>query len=409
MPTFFYTAKSLDGETKSGSQEAASETELAHALREQGFLLTSVRLVAAAQPLERKDWWNDISFDLGFVPLMEKMLFTRHLAVMIGAGLSVSRALEALAQQTKNKTMAKAIVRLGEDVKKGQSLGDSMVKNPKIFSELFVSMVKVGETGGNLEEILKVLAGQMEKDHELRSRVRGAMIYPAVIICAMFGIGALMMTMVVPKLTVIFKEASIDLPLTTQMIIGISDFLSAHWLLGLLFLFLLIVAVRFLVRTKQGREYFDLIFLKLPIFGEMSKKVNSARLARTLGSLIESGVPIVQGLKTVGGTLTNVQFRASLEKAAAEVQKGSPLSQTIKLYPQLYPAMVGQMVQIGEETGTMGAILAKLAEFYEEEVANLTKGLAAVIEPILMVVIGAAVGFFAISMLQPMYSMMQGM
>ncbi len=406
MPIYSYTAKSLAGEIKSGVQEAASETELAYSLREQGFILTSVK-AGLPRAAAKKDL-KDLLPDFGFVPLVEKMLFARHLAVMIGAGLSISRALEALGQQTKNATMAKTIFRLGDDVKKGQTLADSMAKSPKVFSELFINMVRVGETAGNLEEILKVLAGQMEKDNELRSRVRSAMIYPAVIITAMLGIGILMMILVVPKLTAVFKETNMDLPFTTQVVIGLSDFMAARWIWGMVFLAMAAIGIRFFVKMKKGREYYDLAILKLPIFGDISKKVNSARLARTLGSLIESGVPIVQGLQTVSGTLTNIQFRYSLQTAAVEVQKGSPLSQILKAYPQLYPPMVSQMIQIGEETGTMGTILTKLAEFYEEEVNNLTKGLSAVIEPILMVVIGVAVGFFAISMIQPMYTMMQG-
>jgi len=407
MPLYSFSAKSISGEIKVGTQEATSETELAHLLREQGFVLTSVH--GLRQPIKIRNRLIEFLPSLSYVPLSEKMIFARHLAVMIGAGLSITRALEALASQTTNKSFSKIISQVNEDVKKGQPLAESLNKYPKVFSELFVNMVKVGETGGGLEEVLKILAHQLEKEHELSSKVRSAMIYPAVIIVAMLGIGILMMTMVVPKLTQVFAEMNTQLPITTQFIISLSGFLTKHWLLGIFIIVFAFLIGRFLLKTPQGKTTFDTILLRLPIFGDISKKINAARLARTLGSLIGSSVPIVQGLQIVAGTMSNSQFRQSLNRAAEDVQKGNPLSKVIKTYPNLYPPTVNQMIEVGEETGTLGDILIKLADFYEEEVSNITKGMSAIIEPILMVVIGAAVGFFAISMIQPMYSIMSGM
>ncbi len=387
--------------------EADSEAELAHRLRDQGFILTSVQ--SPREPLKIRNRLVEFLPSFSHVALSEKMIFARHLAVMIGAGLSINRALEALASQTKNKSFSKIITQISQDVQKGQPLAESLNKYPKVFSELFVNMVKVGETGGGLEEVLKILARQLEKEHELKSKVRSAMIYPAVIVVAMFIIGILMMTLVVPKLMLIFQEMNVALPITTQFIIGLSNFLSQHWLLGIFIAIFTFMAARFSFKTKRGKMTFDLILLKLPIFGEISKKINSARLARTLGSLIESSVPIVQGLQIVAGTMSNYYFRQSLSLAAEDVQKGNPLSKIIKTYPNLYPPTVDQMIEVGEETGTLGDILIKLADFYEEEVSNITKGMSAIIEPILMIVIGVVVGFFAISMIQPMYSIMSGM
>lgn len=408
MPVFIYTAKSITGENRDGSQEAASETDLAHALREQGFVLTSVRQTEQTAAANQKFSLEDFLPSLIFIPLSEKMIFARHLSVMIGAGLAMNRALEILTLQTKNKSFSKIIKNINTGVKQGQALADSMSRYPGVFSDLFINMVRVGEAGGNLEETLKILAYQMEKDYELRSKVRSAMVYPAVIIAAMLGIGLLMMIAVVPKLTQIFREMNIELPLSTQFIIAISDFLSRYWLLGIMGLIALILALRFSAKTTTGKMYIDWTILRLPIIGEISKKINSARLARTLGALVESSVPIVQALQIISGTLGNYFFRRSLDEAASMVQKGAQLSKFVDGYPQLYPPMVGQMIVVGEETGTMGNILGKLADFYEEEVSNITKSIASIIEPALMVIIGAAVGFFAISMLQPMYSLMQG-
>ena len=396
----------MTGEVKSGSQEAGSETELAHAVREQGFILTSIHL-AGQTASSRKSLAEFLpSFD--FIPLSEKMIFARHLSIMIGAGLSMTRSLDILSLQTKNKNFSKIIRTINEDVKKGQALADSLNKYPKIFSELFVNMVRIGEASGNLEETLKMLAYQMQKHYQLKSKVKSAMIYPTIVIAAMFGIGLLMMILVVPKLTQIFTEIKMDLPLSTKMIIGFSNFLSQHWLLGIFYVVALIIAGRFMAKTASGKKYLDWTILRLPIIGDIVKKINSARLARTLGSLIESNVPIVHGLQIIVGTLGNSFFRNSLTEAASAIQKGEQLSKFINNYPRLYPPMVGQMVAVGEETGTLGAVMGKLADFYEEEVANVTKEIASIIEPVLMVVIGAAVGFFAISMIQPMYSIMQG-
>jgi len=407
MTTYSFSAKSISGEIKTGTMDAESETELAHTLREQGFILTSVQ--STREPLKTRNRLVEFLPSFNRVPLAEKMIFARHLAVMIGAGLSITRALETLASQTRNKAFSKVISQVSQDVQKGQPLAESMNKHPQIFSELFVNMVKVGETGGGLEDILKLLSHQLEKEYELNSKVRSAMIYPSVIIVFMLAIGILMMTMVVPKLMLIFQEMNADLPITTQFIISLSGFLTQQWLPSLIFVVSLVLAIRFLLKTKRGKMTFDAVLLRLPIFGDISKKINAARLARTLGSLIESSVPIVQGLQIVAGTMGNYYFRDSLVKAAEDVQKGNPLSKIIKTYPHLYPPTVNQMIEVGEETGTLGAILVKLADFYEEEVSNITKGMSAIIEPILMVVIGIAVGFFAISMIQPMYSIMSGM
>lgn len=407
MPTYTYTAKTLGGQTEKGSREAASEAELARILREEGLILTSVQLAQAAAKKGTRKFVGLFSF--GRVPLVEKMMFAEHLSVMIGAGLALTRALEALSSQTKNRLFSRALIQINEDVKRGSSFADSLAQYPKIFSELFVNMVKVGEASGNLEKVLKILAYQMKKDHEMISRVKSAMIYPMIIVLAVLAVGALMMILVVPKLTQIFREMHTELPLTTRLVIFISDWLSQHWLWGILIAALLIFVIRALARTRRGSSFIDWLILKLPVFGEISKKINSGRLALTLGSLIESGVPIVSGLQIVAGTLSNKNFSQSLKEAAGAIQKGEPFSKSLKKYPQLYPAMVNQMVEVGEETGTLGEILTKLAGFYEEEVANVTKGLASIIEPILMIIIGVVVGFFAVSMIQPMYSIMEGM
>ena len=402
MPRYFYIAKSLKGEEKTGTAEAKSERELARTLRKSGLVLIRAELEEKAK--KRK---LEISLPFfGGVSLTEKMMFTRNLQVMISAGLPLPRALTTLANQAKNKSFKKALLDIREEIVKGRSFSESLAKYPNIFSELFQSMVRVGEEAGTLEEVLKILTAQMERENELRSKIKGAMIYPAVIICAMIGIGILMLIMVVPKLAETFAELNIELPLTTKIVIGLASFLITKWYLVIIILFILIFLFWQAIKTEKGKRIIDKFTLKTPIMAPIVRKTNSAHTVRILSSLITAGVPIVRALEITSGTLGNIYYKSAMIVATEKVRKGEKLSEALKPYENIYPSLVIQMLAVGEETGETSSILAKLADFFEEEVTNATKNLVAVIEPVLMIIIGAAVGFFAISMIQPMYSML---
>ena len=264
-------------------------------------------------------------------------------------------------------------------------------------------MVESGETSGKLEKVLKLLARQMKRDHDLRSRVKGAMMYPAIIITALFGIGALMMIYVVPTLAQTIKELGVPLPITTQIIIFISDMMVNYVLWVLLALIITGVGFFRLIKTKKGKAIFDTLILKLPIFGLLIKKVNVARMTRTLSYLISSGVPIVRSLEITGSILGNTLYREALAEAAVDIQKGRQLNEILREYPNIFQPIVIQMIQVGEETGKITSMLLRVALFFEEDVNNTTKNLSTIIEPILMVIIGTIVGFFAVSMMQPIY------
>lgn len=407
MPNFLYTAKNQKGETKAGKLQATNEHELAAALRQEGLILVS----AEADDDEKKFGLDikKIIIRLGHISLVEKMMFTRHLAVMIKAGLSLNQALKTLIEQTKNPRFKRAIVKIEENIRQGKTFSESLALYSRIFNDLYINMVKVGETSGNLDEVLNNLAEQMRKDHDLISRIRGAMIYPAVIIITMIGIGILMMIMVVPKLTEVFEELNVGLPLSTRVIIAISNFLQNHLIWGLVILTAFIFLARLSLRNKSVKRALHRVYLHTPILGPLLKKINSARFARTIGSLTESGVAIVKSLEITAGTLGNIHFKESLIACGQEVQKGKDLSRSLSNYKNLYTPMVIQMVGVGEQTGNLSSILKTLAEFYEEEIDKTTKNLSSIIEPIIMIVVGAAIGFFAISMIQPMYSMMGGL
>jgi len=401
MARYFYTAKSLKGEEKSGVLETKDIHQLAQKLHEQGFIL--IKATPEGEQLKKK-----FKFPLpsSGPSLTEKMFFTRNLQVMISAGLPLPRAIETLSSQVKSKKFKLVLSNIKEEIVKGKNFSDILTRYPNIFSELFQSMVKVGEEAGTLEEVLKVLSLQMEREREIKSKVKGAMIYPAIIICAMIGIGILMMVMVVPQLAETFKELEIELPLTTKIVIGFATFLTEKWYLVIVILFVLIFLFWQILKTKSGKKLFDSFTLKFPIISPIIRNTNSAYTVRTLGSLISAGVALPKALEITSRTLGNLFYKNVLSKAAEKVRKGEKLSEALKLYENIYPLTVIQMISVGEETGETSAILSKLADFFEEEVSNATKNLTSVIEPVLMLIIGAAVGFFAVSMVQPMYSML---
>ena len=338
------------------------------------------------------------------VSIVEKMFFTRNLGVMIAAGLSLPRALEALAEESSNKKFKKIIRDINDAVIKGKSFAESLRTHEKVFGPLFINMIEVGEASGKLVLILKLLANQMKKDYTLRKRVRGAMMYPAVILIALSGIGTLMMVYVVPTLTETILGLGATLPLTTRLIIGISQFIvhDGLWLaVGIAALGF--AAWRFL-KTKYGKDFFDTWILRVPIFGALVRKYNEARFCRTLSYLLTAGVPIVRSLEITSRVLGNVQFSRAAEQASEEVQKGKELHVILAAHEAAFQPIVKQMIAVGEESGKLASMLLRLALFFEEEVADTTKNMSTIIEPILMIVIGAIVGLFAVSMLQPIYS-----
>lgn len=401
MPRYSYIAKSPSGEEKSGEIDVKNPRQLARTLKEQGFILIK------AEPI--KEGGRKMEFSLPLfdqVSLTEKLMFTRNLQVMIASGLPLPRALETLSQQTKSRKFKKTLLAIREEIIKGKNFSDCLESYPSVFSELFRNMVKVGEETGGLDEVLKILARQMEREHELKSKIRGAIMYPTVIICTMIGIGFMMLIIVVPKLSETFEELKIELPATTKLVITLGTFVAEKWYLAIF----VIIGIVFLfwmgLQTKAGKQLLDTIFLRIPIISSLVRKTNSAYTVRTLSSLIASGVPIVKSLEIVSGTLGNVYYKNAILAAAKKVRKGEKLSLALEPYQNIYPPIVIQMVQVGEETGETSSILARLADFFEEDIGNATKNLASVIEPVLMLIIGAVIGFFAISMVQPMYSML---
>ncbi len=404
MPNFFYIARDRTGQKIQGNLSASDKRTLARLLRDEGLILVKAKIGKEKSLLGRKILGKFIP-----VSLLRKQLFTKHLAVMLKAGIPLSRALHILAKGEQKGKLKNIISDLHQGIEKGNSFAKSLEKYSNTFSPMFTSMVRVGETSGRLEEVLKYLSLQMKKDYDLKRKVKGAMIYPIIILCLMIGVAIMMVVVVIPKLIKVFEEAGVILPLTTRILISVTNFLLHNGLLVGLGLGGVGIILFLFGRRKTGSKFTNRLWLILPIISGITKKVNLARFARTLSSLMKSGVPIVQSLNITALTLGNMYYRNILLESAKEVKKGTPITNSIeeqKNSNKLFPPIVTRMIAVGEETGTLDNILEDLALFYEQEVSDTMQNLSSIIEPILMVILGLGVGFMAVSIITPIYGLM---
>jgi len=403
MPLFSFRAKSYSGEIKSGSLEAKNEKDLAKTLQKEGYLLIDAELIEAT----KSPIFNfKIYLPLFGVSFADKIMFTKNLEVMVRAGVSLPRAISILGEQVKNSAFKKALNEISQRLLKGESFAETLKGYPAIFSEIYYQMIKIGEESGTLENSLQNLALQLEKDYDLRAKIKGALLYPAVIVSFMVLVGIAMVVYVVPKLAQIFKDLNVELPATTKFIINFSEFLASKFYLAILGLGLLFLFFKIFSKTKEAQKINSFIVLKIPVVNNLIQKVNASYVLRTLSTLIGAGVSFVRSVEIVADLVPNYYFKEALKNAREEIRQGKRLSQALKNYSQIFPLTVLQMLEVGEETGETAKIFKDLADFYEEEVTTATKNLVSIIEPVLMVIIGLMVGFFAISMIQPIYSML---
>lgn len=389
-----------NGEKYEGEKEADSKFALYEAIKKEGGSFLHVEEVK-----DRKSHVFKMPQIFNQVKMVDKIQFAKNLGVMIEAGLPITRAISVMERQSRNKAFKKVLVALSADIVKGESLSAAMEKHPDTFSKLFLSMVRSGEESGSLTTSLKSVGDQLEKVYLLNKKVKGAMIYPAIILCIMVAIAILMLIFVVPTLSSVFKELNVQLPLMTRLVIGTSDFLKNHFIISFLVLIGAGVGGYYFKRSARGKVFFDMLSLKMPIINGIVKETNAARTARTLTSLLSSGVDILVAIRITSDVVQNGFYKKILKKAEVAVEKGNPISGVFIAEEKLYPAFVGEMASIGEETGKLAEMFANIATFYEGEVDQKTKDFSTIIEPFLMVFIGLAVGFFAISMLTPIYSL----
>ncbi|MFA5995708.1 MAG: type II secretion system F family protein [Patescibacteria group bacterium] len=345
-----------------------------------------------------------IKFTLTTVPLVEKIFFIQNLALMLRTGFPLADALAALNLQSKNKLLTTTINQLHEDVLKGESFASALSKHPLVFDDLFVNMIAAGETSGNLEKTLHQLTIQLKKSYGLKKRVIQALIYPCIIVAAMIIAGTFMFIYVIPKILALYSDTS-KLPLPTKVIIIASTFAQNNILLILSLVVACVVGFVVLRRTTNGQYWLASIALRLPIFGKIIKKVNIAKISRLLNSLIITDISIVRSFQIITQTLGNRVYRRYLEQSSEHLSKGNSIYNLLKQRPDLFDPVIAQMINVGETSGSLDEITQEIALFYEDEVDSTMANLATIIEPVIMIVIGVAVGFLAVAIIMPIYGM----
>lgn len=344
------------------------------------------------------------------ITFVDKIFFIDHLRTMIHASLSLVEALHILSREIQNKKFKSIVLKIKEEVEKGRQLSEVLNEYPKVFPSIYVKMIESGEVSGKLDETLEQIVIQMKKTHALVSSVRSAMIYPAVIVSVMGVVGLLMATMVLPKLVEIFKDFGSELPIATRILIGITNFLSNPLNLALVITALIGFVVMFVLALQKSfafKKIMHTVNVSLPIAGPVIKQINLARFSLTLSSLLKSTIPIIDAVDITADTCTNLLYREALHTTAKEIKSGRPLSEILERYPRLFPPMVTEMVMVGERTGEVDRLLIELATFYGDEVDKTMKNFTVIIEPVLILLLGAAVAGVAVAVILPMYTLVQ--
>lgn len=397
MLTYAYQARDPSGKVVSGIQEALNEENAINTLMARGLMVLSIQQKAGGK----------VAAPRGRVSDSDLVLFTRQLATMVDAGLPLVTALTALYEQSdpkKQSGLRRIIGEISALVQQGETFNEAIQKHPRIFSRLYVAMVKAGESGGLLAEILDRLAGFLEAASRLRKKVKGAMTYPVIVICIAFAITTFLIVQVVPVFGQIFADFGAKLPGPTQFLLDLSDFVRAYWYILLAVLIGVIVGVRMFVQSESGGKLWDRWKLKLPIFGPLVHKICMTRFARTFAQLIRSGVPILEVMDIVGDTSGNSVVTEAIKKVAGDVEKGDHLTNALARQP-IFPPMLVRMVGAGESTGKIDVMLEKMADYWDEEIEAILDALTSLIEPLLIVVLGVIVGGIVIAMFLPIFKL----
>lgn len=405
MPKFTYTGEDELGHAVTQTVDAADRFAVYEIARSNGHTVSHVSEATSIGGFSFKLLsLKKINEMLSRVSSDQLVMMTRNLSSMLTAGLPLTRALSVIERQSDNLKMKQVMVAVRENINKGKQFHESLELYPKLFSDLYTAMVRAGEEGGQLSEALGILSLQMEQSSSLKKKIRGAMIYPSIVIIVMIIIGIIMMIYVVPSVTSTFVKLDIELPTTTKILIFTSSFMSEHAIATLVGMFAIVGGFVYFLRTTYGKIIFHFLIVRIPVIGKIAKEVNAARTARTLSSLLTAGVDVIHAIKITEDVVQNIYYKKILAEAAQRVEKGSSLSEIFIEKSNLYPVLVGEMISVGEETGQISNMLRELAVFYEKEIDQKTKDLSTIIEPILMVVIGSAVGFFALAIIAPIYS-----
>lgn len=394
MPVFSYTAKNQHGENVKGKVEAQNKSQAA------GILMSRNLLVVNVVPLGDSLFISKI---LNKVKHEDLVNFTRQLSTMIDAGLPLATGLNILKEQN-NPAMAEVVSSLLRDVESGSSFAKALEKQPDVFDRIFVQLVKAGELGGVLDKVLDKLAENLEKDKEFRAKTKGAMIYPAIVFIAMLVVGFVMMVFVIPKLTDMYSDFGAELPLPTLVLMSIANFMSKFWWLILMIVGGAVASLRSWNKTQAGQRKIDEFLFKIPIIGDLRKKIILTSFSRTLSLLLSSGVPLLNGLIIVSESMDSILYREAMLGITKKVEKGVSLARAVAVF-DLFPSILHQMMSVGEETGKIDEVLLKLSKYFEAESEQAVKNLTAAMEPLIMVVLGIGVGAMVIAIIMPIYSL----
>ena len=397
MPTFSYRGRTWTGQVVTGQIEATTLEAVLDQLRQQRVMATSIK--PRPKPIQFKI--------LGFgakVKDKELAAFTRQIATMIDAGLPLVQCLEALASQQPNKRFKNTLTRIREDVEGGSTFAAALKRHPTVFTRLYANMVEAGEAGGLLDTILTRLAEYIEKAMNLRRKIKGALIYPSTIVTVAIAVVIFLLVFVIPTFKALFQGFGAVLPLPTRIVLELSRLVRQHLLAGLGVLALAVLGLRFYYRTGKGRRVIDAILLRVPVFGELIRKVSVAKFTRTLGTLVSSGIPILDGLDITARTAGNTVVEEAVQKTRSSIAEGKTIADPLKA-SGVFPPMVVQMISVGEQTGALDSMLAKIADFYDSEVDQAVANLTALLEPLLMVFLGVVIGGVIIAMYLPIFKM----
>lgn len=391
-----YKAASKEGKLVHGLLDAKDIQEAAEYLRTKELIPVNITKV------DNKPWANLPFFTK--VKSTDLVLFTRQLSSMLSSGLTLMKALEILKDQMENANMAEVITTVINDVQEGKTFSQALAKHPKVFTPIYVSIIKAGETSGLLDKVLSRLADNLEKQAKLRSTVKGALMYPVIVIILMVLVMAIMMIFVIPQLTVLYTNLNVPLPLPTQIVVGLSNFMIAGWPFVIGGLIISVYGFRKWAATKKGEEILDKISLRLPVFGKLVTQTILAEFSRTFGLLVGTGTLVVESLVETADTTGNVIFSDAIKDISKQVEKGVTIGDAMSYYP-LFPPLLIQLIRVGEQTGKIDETLGKASEYFEREVDQTVKTLTTAMEPFIMIILGIGVAFLIISVITPIYSL----
>lgn len=402
MGKFKYFARDKNGREVKGDIEARDPEAVSDILHDQGLIIVSIKEAGFLDPSRFAE------INIGGVPMKEKVVFMRQMATMISSGLPLNRALEIMVEQSANPMFKKVLVNVSMAVQSGKSLSVSFREQEDVFDNITLNLIEAGEESGNLEVILGKLATELEEKDSLNRKIKSAMIYPVIILIVILGVVLMMMFVLVPSMSDIYKDFGADLPIITKMIMAMSDFALNYWWAVIIIFLVLFLGFRFYKSTEKGKKTIDKIILKIPIIGKLVSKTQIAQFTRILALLLGSGLSIVKALELTGQSLGNTVFKDVVMDARDEVEKGGPLALPIARSTN-FPLLVSSMISVGEETGEIDAVLDKVSEYYKEEVDTATSNLSSVLEPVLLIIMGVAVGFIALGVYMPMFGLSQVM